>query len=97
MVKKRYILRTILIVIGVFAMLASALVAEQYYRWHICNFRATDDESHSYDIYPGATTDSVLNLLRADYDISSETDLNMHMRFLSSIIRSRGIIRFRPR
>ena len=82
MVKKRYILRTILIVIGVLAMLASALVAEQYYRWHICNFRATDGESHSYDIYPGATTDSVLNLLRADYDISSETDLNMHMRFL---------------
>lgn len=82
MVKKRYILRTILIVIGVFSMLASALVAEQYYRWHICNFRATDGESHSYDIYPGATTDSVLNLLRADYDISSETDLNMHMRFL---------------
>ena len=82
MIKKRYILRSILIAVGLIAVIAGVFVCEQYYRWHICNFRATDDESHSYDIYPGATTDSVLNLLRADYDISSETDLNMHMRFL---------------
>ena len=42
MLKKRYILRTILIVIGIFALLACAFVAEQYYRWHICNFQALD-------------------------------------------------------
>ena len=82
MLKKRYILRTILIVIGIFALLACAFVAEQYYRWHICNFQALDGEPHSYDIYPGATTDSVLQLLSADYEISSETDLNLHMRLL---------------
>ncbi len=80
--KKRYIIRTLLIIIGVLAVMVSAFVAEQYYRWHICNFRAEDGESHSYNIYPGATTDSVLDLLREDYDISSETDLNIHMRFL---------------
>ena len=82
MIEKRYIIRTILIVVGIIAALTCAFVAEQYYRWHICNFRALDDEAHSYNIYPGATIDSVLALLEQDYEISSETDLQMHMRFL---------------
>lgn len=80
--KKRYILRTILIVIGALAVLACAFVAEQYYRWHICNFRARDGEPHSYNVYADASIDSVLLLLQEDYDISSETDLKLHMRFL---------------
>ena len=80
--KKRYILRTILLAIGVLSVLASAFVAEQYYRWHICNFRSRDGEQHSYNIYPGASIDSVLTLIREDYDISSETDLTLHIRFL---------------
>ena len=80
--KKRYILRTLLICLGVLAVLASAFVAEQYYRWHICNFRAKDGEQHAYNIYAGATIDSVLNLIREDYDISSETDLSLHIRYL---------------
>ena len=82
MIEKRYIIRTILIVIGILAALVCAFVAEQYYRWHICNFRAKDGEPHSYNIYPGATIDSVLVLLEEDYEISSETDLRLHMRFL---------------
>ena len=82
MIKKRYILRTILIVVGVLAVMAGVFVAEQYYRLHICNFRAKDGEPHSYNIYPGASIDSVLALIREDYDISSETDLKLHMRSL---------------
>ena len=81
-VETRYILRTILIVIGSLTVLACAFVAEQYYRWNICNFRSIDGEPHSYNIYQGASLDSVLNLLREDYEISSETDLNLHIRFL---------------
>ncbi len=82
MVQKRYILRAILISIGVLAVIISVFLAEQYYRWNICNFRARDYQEHAYNIYEGASIDSVLNLLREDYDISSETDLKMHMRFL---------------
>ena len=82
MMKKRYIIRTILIVIGSLSVIACAFVAEQYYRWHICNFRAKDGELHSYNVYAGASIDSVLNLLREDYEISSETDLDLHIRFL---------------
>ena len=82
MFKKRYIIRTVLLSIGVLSVLISGFVAEQYYRWHICNFRAIDGKQHSYTVYPGATTDSVLNLIREHYEISSETDLTLHMRFL---------------
>ena len=64
MLKKRYILRTILIVLGVILALTGAFVGEQYYRWHICNFVSRDGEPHEYNIYAGSTTDSVLNLLR---------------------------------
>ena len=81
-VETRYILRTILIIIGSLTVIACAFVAEQYYRWNICNFRSIDGEPHSYNIYQGASLDSVLNLLREDYEISSETDLNLHIRFL---------------
>jgi UPF0755 protein len=81
-VKKRYILRTILITLSVLGIGAGVFVAEQYYRWHICNFRSMDGEPHSYNIYAGATIDSVLSIVQEDYEISSMTDLNMHMRFL---------------
>ena len=81
-VKKRYILRTILITLSVLDIGAGVFVAEQYYRWHICNFRSMDGEPHSYNIYAGATIDSVLSIIQEDYEISSMTDLNMHMRFL---------------
>ena len=82
MIKKRYILRSILIAVGLIAVIAGVFVCEQYYRWHICNFRAKDGEEHSYNVYAGASIDSVLQLLREDYEISSETDLKLHMRFL---------------
>lgn len=82
MLKKRYILRTILIVIGSIAVIAGAFVAEQYYRLHVCNFRSMDGQPHSYNVYPDATIDSVLDLLRQDYEISSEMDLNLHIRQL---------------
>lgn len=80
--KKRYILRAVLITLGVLSVFVAVFVAEQYYRWNICNFRAKDGEQHGYNIYDDATIDSVLNLIREDYDISSETDLKLHMRFL---------------
>lgn len=81
-IKKRYILRTLLVIFCLLAALMCAFVAEQYYRWHICNFRAYDGEPHSYNIYAGASIDSVIALLQEDYEISSENDLQLHMRYL---------------
>ena len=53
---------------------------EQYYRYHVSNLRALDGKEHHYYIYPDMSVDSVLNLVRHDYDISGELDLRWHMR-----------------
>ena len=53
---------------------------EQYYRYHVSNLRALDGKEHHYYIYPDMSVDSVLNLMRHDYDISGELDLRWHMR-----------------
>ena len=79
---KRKILYWSLGIVGGFLLLLSVFVAEQFYRWHICNFESYDGESHSYNIYKGMSVDSVLNMLREDYEISAETDLRIHMRIL---------------
>ena len=53
---------------------------EQYYRYHVSNFRSLDGKEHSYYIYPDMSVDSVLNIVREDYNISGELDLRWHMR-----------------
>ena len=80
--RKRTIAYWALGIVGGLLLLAGTFFGEQYYRWHICNFTSRDGEEHSYNIHEGASVDSVLNLLREDYEISAEMDLKMHMRFL---------------
>jgi len=53
---------------------------EQYYRYHVSNLRSLDGKSHSYYIYPDMSVDSVVNMLRKNYEISGELDLRWHMR-----------------
>jgi UPF0755 protein len=79
---KARILRWTLGVSGWIFCIVLIFVVEQYYRWHVCNFASSDGEPHSYNIYEGATLDSLFTLLREDYEISTETDLKMHMRIL---------------
>ena len=79
---KARILRWTLGVSGWILCVLLIFVVEQYYRWEVCNFVSRDGESHSYNIYEGATRDSLINLLKEDYDISTETDLRMHERIL---------------
>ncbi len=80
--KKRYIVRTILIVIGVLIILIGSFVIEQYYRLQISNFRAKDGQEHAYNIYPGASVDSIFALLGNDYFIGSKTDFKLHRRMM---------------
>ena len=82
MLKKRYIIRTILITVGVILFLGIAFTLEQYYRLHISNFRSRDGEAHSYNIYPGTSIDSVMHLLENDYEIGSPTDFMLHARVM---------------
>ena len=43
----------------------------RYYHYARSNFSANDGEEHSYYIYPGASLDSVMSLIDADYMVSS--------------------------
>ena len=80
--KKRYVIRTILVVVGVLILLAGSFVVEQYYRLQVSNFRSKDGKEHSYNIYKGASVDSVLALLDSDYYIGSRHDFYLHKRML---------------
>lgn len=80
--KKRYIIRTVLIVSGLLLILGGSFALEQYYRLQVSNFRSRDGKEHSYNIYPGATIDSVLALMDSDYYIGSKHDFHLHKRML---------------
>ena len=49
-IKKRYILRSLLIVLALIMVSTCAFVMEQYYRLQICNLSAYDGMEHSYNI-----------------------------------------------
>ena len=61
--KKRYIIRARLIMLGIIMLIAVSIAMKHYYRLEISNFESFDGESHAYNIYPGASIDSVLTLM----------------------------------
>lgn len=81
-IKKRYILRSLLIVLALIMVSTCAFVMEQYYRLQICNLSAYDGMEHSYNIYPGATIDSVLTLMQEDYEIGNIHDFHLHAQYM---------------
>ena len=80
--KKRYIVRTVLVVVAVLLVVVGSFALEQYYRLQVSNFRAKDGAIHAYNIYPGATVDSLMELLDRDYFIGSVTDFNLHAHMM---------------
>ena len=81
-IRTRYIFRTVLILLSVLMLVAATFAVKHYYRLEISNFRSLDGMSHTYNIYPGATIDSVLTLMEADYDIGSRQDFMLHARYM---------------
>lgn len=81
--KKKIAIRYILIIVGITILVAGVFLFEQYYRLEISNFEAKDGQQHSYHIYPGATIDSVMQLLEEDYDIAGESDFYLHAKLLT--------------
>lgn len=67
------------VVVGIVLFLFTFGV-EQYYRYHVSNLRSLDGKEHRYYIYPDMSVDSVLNMVRQNYNISGELDLRWHMR-----------------
>ena len=66
------------VVVGLILFLLTFGV-EQYYRYHVSNLHSLDNKAHGYYIYPDISVDSVLNMVREDYEISGELDLRWHM------------------
>ena len=94
--KKRYIVRIVLIALGIILLLVGSFALEQYYRLQVSNFRAKDGMEHSYNIYPGATTDSVMALIENDYFIGSVTDFILHARMMLFLHPEPGHYTFAP-
>lgn len=76
---KPSVVHTLLGVVVGFLLFLLTFGVEQYYRYHVSNLRSLDEKEHSYYIYPGVSVDSVLNMVRHDYEISGELDLRWHM------------------
>lgn len=81
--KKRTIIRSGIITLIILIIVLGVFAFEQYYRLKISNFESKDGLEHSYHIYPGATIDSVINLLNNDYHIAGETDFYLHAKLLT--------------
>ena len=85
------------IAVGLMAVVAGTFAIEQYYRSEVCNLIAKDGESHGYYIYPEASMDSVMTLVREDYSIAAETDFRWHSKRLLFTSVKPGYYKFPPR
>lgn len=86
-----------LAIIAVLASIVGGILLEQYYRLEVCNFESRDEASHGYYVYPGMSLDSIVELMRADYDIASEADWRLHKRQMPFANPKPGYYRFPPR
>lgn len=67
--KARYIIISLLT--GVI-IVATVFLPKQYYHYAYSNFESIDSLSHTYDIYPNMSLDSVMSVMEQDYHICSE-------------------------
>lgn len=84
-------------VVLLLALIGGTFAIEQYYRSEVCNLSSKDGESHGYYIYPDATIDSVMSIVREDYKIAAETDFKMHSRKLYFTSVKPGYYKFPPK
>ena len=97
MTKKRKIVLIIAIVVAVLALVGATFAIELYYRSEVCNLSSTDGESHGYYIYPDASIDSVMALVRQDYKIAAETDFKIHVKHFHFTSLKPGYYKFPPK
>ncbi len=90
--KKSY--KIILIISGVLTVAAGVVCIEQYYRLHISNLRSYDGEQHGYHIYPAGTLDSVMSIVKTDYEIGSRWSFDWHAEKMGLVAPQAGFYRF---
>ena len=79
MKQKKWIILTILAII---LIAVGTFLAKQYYHYAVSNFKSYDGEAHSYHVYPGMTSDSVLATITNDYQMASELAWCMHCQYM---------------
>ena len=79
MKQKMWIILTILAII---LIAVGTFLAKQYYHYAVSNFKSYDGEAHSYQVYPGMTSDSVLATITNDYQMASELAWCMHCQYM---------------
>ena len=94
--KKRYILRLVLAILGIVMTATAAIALKHYYRLEISNFEAKDGNPHSYNIYPGTSIDDVLAMMAEDYEIGSTQDMKLHARMMHFNYPEPGHYEFEP-
>lgn len=62
-------------------LLGAGLVWEQIYRLKKCNFRAADGEPHGFYVYPGTTTDSLMQMIGEQYEMQSALAWRIHSHY----------------
>jgi len=67
------------------------------YRMMVCNATSRDGEAHGYHIYPGTTLDSIMNMLEADYDIASRSNVLLYAQHADMTVAKAGYYRFDKR
>jgi len=97
MSKKKIVYITIAAVIVLLGIIGGAFAIEQYYRLEKCNFSSHDGESHGYYIYPNASIDSVLAIVREDYDLAAKQDFIWHSKRLYFSSVKPGYYKFPPK
>lgn len=97
MTKTKKIILIIGCVVALLAMVGGTFAIEQYYRSEVCNLWSIDGESHGYYIYPDASIDSVMALVREDYKIAAETDFKMRSKRLYFTSVKPGYYKFPPK
>lgn len=79
--KSKYKLVRRLMLVGVLVLLVFSVSADQFYRLRYRNFASRDAEAHAIYVYPGATRDSVLQVLDSFYRMESPFCFRLHARY----------------
>ena len=72
----------ILTILAIILIAAGSFLLKQYYHYAVSNFKSYDGEAHSYQVYPGMTSDSVLASITNDYQMASELAWCMHCQYM---------------
>lgn len=74
--------RWILAALAVVVLAMVGFAGQQYYRLKVSNIESVDGKEHRLYVYPGASLDSVLQVVQKDYRVASVWSLRLHARLM---------------